>query len=158
VGAVAPGDGPALLCWDDSDAAERAVQHAARILGQGHPAIVLFVYVPTEGARGPLAGYGGPDAPIMGSTDAEGLLERGVRAAREAGLDASGLSTVADRRTSEIIAALADEHDAKLIVMGQPKRSSVGRLLLGSVARGVLGLHERPVMLVGPEQRDVLPR
>jgi nucleotide-binding universal stress UspA family protein len=85
----------------------------------------------------------------MGSGDAEALLERGVRAAREAGIDARGLTVVAERRTSEIIAALAEEHDAMLIVMGQPKRSSLGRLLLGSVAREVLGLHERSVMWVG---------
>ena len=143
-------DGPALICWDNSEAAERAIQHAARILGQSHRALVLFAYVPTEAARGPFGGVGGPDAPIMGATDAEELLERGVGAARAAGLDATGLAVVADRRTSEIIAALAEEHDAVLIVMGQPKRSQVGRLLLGSVAREVLGLHERPVMLVGP--------
>jgi nucleotide-binding universal stress UspA family protein len=152
VGDAPSGGGPALLCWDDSDAAERAIEHAGRILGQGHPAIVLFAYVPTESARGPLAGFGGPDAPIMGITDAEDLLERGVRAAREAGLDAAPLSVVAERRTSEIIAALAEDHDAVLIVMGQRKRSPLGTLLIGSVAREVLGLHERPVMLVGPDR------
>lgn len=148
--ATASGDGPALLCWDDSDAAERAIHHAGGILPKGHPAIVFFAYVPTEAARGPLAGFGGPDAPIMSVIDAESLLERGIRAARESGLDATGLSIVAERRTSDIIAALAEEHDAVLIVMGQRRRSSVGTLLLGSVAREVLGLHERPVMLVGP--------
>jgi nucleotide-binding universal stress UspA family protein len=150
---MAPGDGPALLCWDDSDAAERAIQHAARILGQGHRAMVLFAYVPTEAARGPFGGFGGPDAPIMGVTDAEDMLERGVRVAREAGLDATGLSIVAERRTSEIIAALAEEHNAMLIVMGQRKRSPLGMLLVGSVAREVLGLHERPVLLVGPDRQ-----
>jgi nucleotide-binding universal stress UspA family protein len=150
VGAAASGDGPALLCWDDSDAAQRAIQHAGGILPQGHPAIVFFAYVPTEAARGPLAGFSGPDAPIMGVTDAEHLLERGVSAARESGLDATGLSMVAERRTSEIIAALAEEHDSVLIVMGQRRRSPVGKLLLGSVAREVLELHERPVLLAGP--------
>lgn len=149
---VAPGDGPALLCWDDSEAAARAVQHAGRILGQGHPAIVVFAYVPTEAAGGPLPGLAGPDAPIMGSIDAEAVLERGVDAAREAGLDAAGRAVIAQRRTSEIISELAEEHDAVLIVMAQPKRSSLGRLLLGSVAREVLDLHERPVMLVGPRR------
>jgi nucleotide-binding universal stress UspA family protein len=151
---TAPGDGPALLCWDDSEAAVRAIQHAGRILGEGHSAIVLFAYVPTEASRGPLAGFGGPDAPIMGITDAEDVLERGVRAANEAGLAATGLSIVAERKTSEIIVALAEEHDATLIVMGQRKRSPLGTLLVGSVAREVLGLHERPVLLVGPGGSD----
>jgi nucleotide-binding universal stress UspA family protein len=152
VGDGAPGDGPALLCWDGSDAAERAIRQAARILGEGHPAIVLFAYVPTEGARGPFGGFGGPDAPIMGGIDAEDLLERGIRTAREAGLDATGLGIVAERRTSEVIAGLAEERDALLIVMGQRKRSPLGTLLIGSVAREVLGLHDRPVMLVGPDR------
>lgn len=150
MGATPSGDRPALLCWDASEAAERAIRHAGGILRRGHPAIVLFAYVPTESARGPLAGFSGPDAPIMGDGDAENLLERGVNAALESGLDATGLSMAAERRTSEIIAGLAEEHDAVLIVMGQRRRSSVGKLLLGSVAREVLGMHERPVMLVGP--------
>lgn len=150
MGATASGNRPALLCWDDSDAAERAIEHAGGILPNGHRAIVFFAYVPTEAARGPLAGFSGPDAPIMGVGDAEDLLERGVSAARDCGLDATGLSLVAERRTSELIAALAEEHDAALIVMGQRRRSAVGKLLLGSVAREVLELHERPVMLVGP--------
>ncbi len=152
MGDVSSGDGPALLCWDGSDAAAQAIQHAGRILGQGHSAIVLFAYVPTEAARGPFTGWSGPDAPIMGITDAEDLLERGVRAACEAGLETTGLSMVAERRTSEIIATLAEERDAVLIVMGQRKRSTLGTLLLGSVAREVLGLHERPVLLVGPNR------
>jgi nucleotide-binding universal stress UspA family protein len=37
-----------------------------------------------------------------------------------------------------------------LIVMGQRQRSAIGTVLLGSVARDVLGSHHRPVLLVGP--------
>jgi hypothetical protein len=83
--------GPALLCWDGSESAERAIRHAGRILTGGHAALVLLAHVPTEAARGILAGLSGPDAPIMGVTDAEDVLERGVSLEREAGFDVTGL-------------------------------------------------------------------
>lgn len=149
---------PALLCWDGSDGAASAIQHAGRILGQGHAALVVFAHVPTESSRGVLAGFSGPDAPIMGVSDAEDLLERGVRVAREAGLNATGLRIAAERRTSEILVALAEEHDAVLIVMGQRERSALGTLLLGSVAREVVNAHHRPVLLVGPGSAGPYPR
>jgi len=142
--------GPALLCWDGSDGALRAIQSAASVLGQGHRAIVFFAHVPTESARGVLGGLSGPDAPIMGIGDAEDLLERGVTAARDAGFEADGLRIAAEGKTSEIIGETAAEHDALLIVMGQRKRSALGTLVLGSVAREVLSADHRPVMLIGP--------
>lgn len=150
--------GPALLCWDGSDGAASAIRYAAQILGRGHEAIVVFAHVPTESARGILAGLSGPDAPIMPIVDAEDLLEHGVRIAREAGLDAAGMRITAESKTSDIIAALAEERDALLIVMGQRERSALGTLLLGSVARDVLRSHHRPVMLVGPGSPGIYPR
>ena len=150
--------GPALLCWDGSEGAASAIRYAAQILGRGSGAIVVFAHVPTESARGVLAGFSGPDAPIMPIVDAEDLLERGVRIARDAGLDAAGLRVTAEDKTSEIIVALAEEHNALLIVMGQRERSALGTLLLGSVARDVLNAHHRPVMLVGPGSPGVYPR
>jgi nucleotide-binding universal stress UspA family protein len=142
--------GPAVLCWDASDAAERAFAHAGGILGKDHPAVVIFVHVPTESARGVFGGFSGPDAPIMGVADAENLLERGVQAATAAGFAASGLRVAAQGKTSQAIITTADEQDAPLIVMGQKQRSGLGTLLLGSVARDVLDAVHRPVLLVGP--------
>lgn len=153
-----PSGGPALLCWDGSDGAASAIRYAAQILGRGREAIVVFAHVPTESARGVLAGFSGPDAPIMPIADAEELLERGVRIAREAGLDAAGMRVTAEGKTAEIIVGLAEERDALLIVMGQRERSALGTLLLGSVARDVLRSHHRPVMLVGPGSPGVYPR
>ena len=142
-------DGPALVCWDNSEGAGRAVAHAGTIL-PGRRAIVLFVHVPTEEARGILGGLSGPDAPVMGVSDAELVLERGVAAARAAGLDPTGVLLAADRRTSQLINASADEHDAVVIVMGQRKRSAIGKLLMGSVATEVLNSDHRPVLMVSP--------
>jgi nucleotide-binding universal stress UspA family protein len=153
-----PPGGPALLCWDGSDGAASAIRYAAQILGRGREAIVVFAHVPTESARGVLAGFSGPDAPIMAIPDADDLVDRGVQIARAAGLDAVGMRIAADGKTAAIITALAEERDAVLIVMGQRERSALGTLLLGSVARDVLDSHHRPVMLVGPGSPGVYPR
>lgn len=98
-----------------------------------------------------LAGRSGPDAPIVGLADAEGILEQGERLANQAGFDASGQRIAANRKTAEIIVAAAEEHDVALIVMGQRGRSGVKAALLGlgSVAQSVLGSYGGPVLLVG---------
>ena len=151
-------NGSMILCWDGSDGAEQAIQHAARLADAGHPAIVMFAFVPTESARGVLGGLSGPDAPIMSRPEAEELLERGVQVARAAGFEAEPLLVNAERKISRIIVNLAEENDAPLIVMGQRKRSGVGTLILGSVAREVLGSQHRPVLLVGPGSSGPYPR
>jgi nucleotide-binding universal stress UspA family protein len=144
-------EGPVLLCWDGSASAGSAIAHAARILGAGRRAIVLFTHVPTEEHRGFLAGTSGPDAPVIGLADAEDTLEEGVRVASQAGFEASGQRITADRATAEIIVATAQEHSACLIVMGQRGRSGLKAALLGlgSVAQGVLSSYGGPVLLVG---------
>lgn len=142
-------DGPLILCWDGSEAAGRAITYAARLFGPGRRAIVLLAYVPTE-KSGMLPGFSKSDAPIMGPSDAEDALERGVAVAREAGLEPEAELMVAESKTAAIIVRLAEERESPLIVMGQRKRTGLG-LLLGSVAREVLSLQHRPVMLVGPQ-------
>jgi nucleotide-binding universal stress UspA family protein len=118
----------------------------------------MFAFVPTEASRGVLGGLSGPDAPIMSGPEGEILVERGVAVARDAGFDAEPLLVKAEHKTSRIIVDLADEHNAPLIVMGQRKRSGVGTLILGSVAREVLGAQHRPVLLVGPGSSGPYPR
>jgi nucleotide-binding universal stress UspA family protein len=94
----------------------------------------------------------------MGHADAELLIDRGVRAAREAGFEADGLPVVAERKTSEIIASTAEAEGSLLITMGQRERSGIGTLVLGSVARGVLEADHRPVLLAGPSRPGIYPR
>jgi nucleotide-binding universal stress UspA family protein len=141
-----------LLCWDGSSSAGRAIAEASRILGPGRPAVVLFAHVPVEEHAGVFGGTGTPDAPIIGPADAEDLLEEGVRVARSAGFDATGVRVVAKQKTAEIIVAAAAENDAQLIVMGQRGRSGLKAALLGlgSVAQEVLRTYSGAVLLVGP--------
>jgi nucleotide-binding universal stress UspA family protein len=143
--------GPALLCWDGLDSARRAIAQAAAILRPGHPARVFFAYVPTEEANGVAGALAGIDAPTMGPSDAEALLDQGVAAARAAGFEASPQSVVADAKTADLIVAAAEELDSPAIVMGQRGRSALGAVLLGSVARDVISNSaHRPVIVVSP--------
>jgi nucleotide-binding universal stress UspA family protein len=150
--------GPVLLCWDGSDAARRAIASAGEVFDPGRTAVVFSAYVPTESARGVLGGLSGPDAPIMGPTDAEDLMAQGVTAASQAGFDATARLVVAEERTSKLIVAEAEARDCLMIVMGQRERSALGTLFLGSVAREVLEAMHRPVMLVGPGGGAPYPR
>lgn len=154
---AAPDNRPVLICWDGSEAAARAIDHAAAIVGAARRATVLFAHVPTESARGILGGFSAPDAPIMGPADAEVLMEQGLRVAREAGFEASGRPVIAESKTSEIIASTAEAEGSLLITMGQRERSGIGTLVLGSVARGVLEADHRPVLLAGPSSPGGYP-
>lgn len=149
-------DGAVLLCWDGSQSARDAIRDARTVLATNR-AIVLFAHVPTELARSVLAGTSGPDAPIMGEPDAKAIVAAGLKAAQEAGYEAIPYRVVADRKTGDIIAAVAERHSVPLIAMGQRKRSALGTLVLGSVARDVLARQHRPVLLSGPESQAFYP-
>lgn len=138
--------GPAVICYDGSEAAERAIRLSHHILRDRHPALVVFIHLPTERSLG---GLGlGPDAPIIGASDADVILERGVAIAREVGFEAEGLRVEAERQTAEVIIELAEQRDADVIVMGQRGRSGVKSALLGSVSRAVINSFHRPVLVI----------
>jgi nucleotide-binding universal stress UspA family protein len=123
--------GPLILCYDGSEPAERAIRVAPTLVGSGRDARVLCIYKPTERSLGVAQGIAG-----------------GVAIARDAGFDAQPLLVAADRRTAEIVAGTADEHDAPGIVMGTRGHSGLKTAVLGSVARDVVNAYHRPVVLV----------
>jgi nucleotide-binding universal stress UspA family protein len=88
------------------------------------------------------------DAPVLGATDAERIVEAGVAIAGDAGFEAEALLLVADRRTAELIAQTAEEPDAPAIVMGQRGMSGLKSAVLGSVSREVVDAYHRPIALV----------
>lgn len=51
-------------------------------------------------------------------------------------------------RAAEVIAAIAAKEHAELIVMGAHGHSSLGNVVLGSVATGVLARSRVPVLLI----------
>jgi nucleotide-binding universal stress UspA family protein len=113
--------GPLVLCYDGSAAAERAIRIAPVLVGRGRTARVLYAYKPTERSLGVAQGIAGGriDAPVLGETDAQEVVDRGVAIARDSGFDAEPLLMVADRRTAALIAETAEELDAPAIVMGR---------------------------------------
>jgi nucleotide-binding universal stress UspA family protein len=142
--------GPLILCYDGSAAAERAIRIAPVLVGRGRAARVLYAYKPTERSLGVAQGAAGGriDAPVLGETDAQQLVERGVAIARDAGFEAEPLLVAADRRTAELIAAQAEELDAPAVVMGQRGMSGIKSAVLGSVSRDVVNSYHRPVVIV----------
>jgi nucleotide-binding universal stress UspA family protein len=142
--------GPLILCYDGSEAAERAIRTAPVLVGRGRLARVLYAYKPTERSLGVAqAATGGRiDAPVLGEADAHEVVERGTAIARDAGFDAEPLLLVADKRTAELIADTAEELDAPAIVIGQRGMSGLKSAVLGSVSRGVVNAYHRPVVVV----------
>jgi nucleotide-binding universal stress UspA family protein len=142
--------GPFVLCFDGSQAAERAIRIAPVLVGRGRAARVLYAYKPTERSLGvaQAAAGGRIDAPVSGEADAHAVVDAGVAIAREAGFEAQALLLEADRPTAALIAATAEELDAPAIVMGQRGLSGLKSALLGSVSRDVVSAYHRPVVLV----------
>ncbi|MGN6872663.1 MAG: universal stress protein [Solirubrobacteraceae bacterium] len=141
-----PQTGPALLCWDGSEAAALAMRGAATLIEEPRPAVVVFAYLPPKAA---VAEAGAVGPPTVSDQAAEDVLESGVRTAREAGFDATGVRIASTSTAARVISDAAEQHDAGLIVLGQARRSAINRYLLGSVARDVLSAEHRPVVLVG---------
>ena len=142
--------GPLILCFDGSEAAERAIRIAPALVGRGRTARVLYAYKPTERSLGVAQGAAGGriDAPVLGEADAHAIIDRGVAIARDAGFEAEPLLLVADRRTASLVAETADELDAPAIVMGTRGMSGLKSAVLGSVSREVVNAYHRPVVLV----------
>jgi nucleotide-binding universal stress UspA family protein len=142
--------GPLVLCYDGSDAAERAIRIAPVLVGRGRTARVLYAYKPTERSLGVAQGITGGriDAPVHGEADAHDIVDRGVAIARDAGFEAEPLLVEADRRTAALVAETAEELDAPAIVMGTRGLSGLKGAVLGSVAREVVNAYHRPVVLV----------
>lgn len=142
--------GPFVLCFDGSEAAEHAIRTAAALVGRGRAARVLYAYKPTEASLGIAQAVTGGriDAPVSGEADAYDIVEAGVVVARDAGFEAEPLLVAADRPTAELIAATAEELDAPAIIMGQRGLSGLKSMVLGSVSRDVVNAYRGPVVLV----------
>jgi nucleotide-binding universal stress UspA family protein len=142
--------GPLVLCYDGSEAAERAIRVAPALVGGSRQARVLYVYKATEKSLGVAQALTGGriDAPVSGEPDASDVVDAGVRIAREAGFEAEPLLIAADKAVGEHIAETADELDAPGIVMGQRGMSGLKSALLGSVSRDVVNAQHRPVVVV----------
>jgi nucleotide-binding universal stress UspA family protein len=134
--------GTILLAVDGSPHADRAVDLARTVASSGGDEI-LVVHV-TEMLVGRAPG------PVELDGDRE-AIERAKQHAKE--LEAAGVPARVELvraqagHVAKVIAELASERDAGLIVMGSRGRTDLAALVLGSVAHKVLHLSDRPVLI-----------
>jgi nucleotide-binding universal stress UspA family protein len=144
-----------LACYDGSDAAKRAIGAAHDLLGDVELTVVHVWDVPAGlFVPDPFGGMESWTAAQVSELDtvirerAGRLLSEGVTAATEAGFKAQGRLEQTTGSAWRTIVEVADELDAKLIVLGSHGRSGVESALLGSVSTAVMHHAKRPVLVV----------
>ncbi|MHB1590593.1 MAG: universal stress protein [Sulfuricella sp.] len=139
-----------LVPVDGSDVSRNALAHAAKLAGESH-AELRVIYVVDEAQAGEVGEVSDHDALTLA------MLQRGEQILKQAREDA--MKSGAEPGSTELIhlksgwvasAILEDARGwgADLIVIGSHGRRGFSRLLLGSVAEGVMHSAETPVLLV----------
>ncbi len=140
--------GPVLVAYDGSDLAEHAIRRAGQELAHGRSALVLCVWQPADVGFVPV---GGQRFDALDATDvkdaAEKTAARGASIAAEAGFRSESLAVEA-APTWKGIVAVAEERQARLIVLGSHRRTGVIGHLLGSVTSAVVAHSSIPVLVI----------
>lgn len=133
--------GVLVVGYDGSECASAALRAAAEVArGMGDRIVVGFGYDP-----------GGPGEEYTATRDAirkvgERVTAEALEQAKPEGVEVE-VALVAERPTEALI-ALADQHDARAIVVGSFGEHPIKGALLGSVPHKLLHLSERPVLVV----------
>jgi nucleotide-binding universal stress UspA family protein len=158
-------DGPILIAFDGSGAAQRAVADAARLLA---PRAALVVTVWESGLAYAMADVR-PDGMIATPalepevamnvdrevrSQAARVAGEGAELARSLGLDAEPLAVPDERDVPETILNLAREHRAAAIVVGSRGLSGLRARLEGSTTKGLLKHASCPVIVVHEPRED----
>jgi nucleotide-binding universal stress UspA family protein len=150
--------------YDGSAAADLAIAEAGALLKTPR-ALVAAVWEAGAGYEAvdiPTTSLGMPAAPIDVRTAqeidrslyerAQRLAEQGAERARAAGFEAEGIAVADDVTVHETLSRLADERDARAIVVGHRGHGRLTQMLLGSTARELVRTSRRPVLVVrGPD-------
>ena len=130
-----------LVPVDGSDCASNAVDHAIALAEQFGAAVTLLTVVNERQLENPESRSHERDA-------ATALVTEAAERVRQA--DVVAETAVEVGTPTEEIVATADELQADLVVMGTHGRSGMERLLIGSVADGVIRRSTIPVLAVPP--------
>lgn len=151
-------EGPALLAYDGSDNAKRAIAVAGELFGPRR-ALVLHLWESWVAEAPALAGAStsvhgmAAELDTIAGEQSEGRTAEGVELAAEAGFDAEGLSVEASGPIWKSVLDTADRHDCAAIVIGSRGLTGISRML-GSVSNGVVHHSRRPVLVVpGEDER-----
>src|SRR5215213_390726 len=146
-------DGPLLLCYEGSEDAKHAIEHAGRVLG-GRDALVVTVWQPTP-ALGSSASVGAADSTVdfvevdrAAAHLGERVARDGVRIAQQAGLDAKPVAVEATGPVWKTIVEIADRHDAAIIVMGSRGLTGLRPMLQRSVSSAIVHHADRPTLII----------
>ena len=144
-----------LLCYDGSEDARAAINHAGELLG-GQPTTVLTVWEPfievlTRTSYG--IGYMGEmlnmeEIDAANSGGAQRRAEEGSELARQAGLDAQPRICAQQTTIADAILEQANELHATVIVVGSRGLTGIKSMLLGSVSHRLIQHADRAVLVV----------
>ena len=137
-----------LVAVDGSDAAQRAAQRAADLARlAGAQLLVLTVVRPPEGWWGL---EGSPPTPEAFSTAVAAgrkeVLDKVMSSLDTAGIEVRTLEEIGEPAT--VIAAVAGQESADVLVVGRRGAGLVERLMIGSVADRLAHTSPCPVMIV----------
>lgn len=144
---------PMVACTDFSPGARLVVDAAQSLSGRlGVPLIVVHAYtVPAltspDGSLVPTAEHAAEAASV-----AQSALDAELRRLSGASTDISGVLRFG--LAADEIVAVAKEVGATMIVVGSHNRSTLGKLLLGSVSERVLHHAPCPVLVVPAAKQD----
>ena len=130
---------PVLVAYDGSDAARRAIQKTAELLGSRR-AVVLTVWKPGLSVD--------EVSDTQGQARAERIAEEGDELAQSLGLQAETLAVAAKGTVAETIIERARERDVAAIIVGSRGLSGIRARLEGSVSMAVLKESPSPVLIV----------
>lgn len=136
--------GALVVGYDGSDCAQAALEAAIDLAAAtGDRIVIAFGYEP--GGYGEEHGAHREEVRKFGERVTGPALERAAAAGVEA-----ALALVPERPTDALI-SLAEEHDARAIVVGSYGESPIRGAILGSTPHKLLHLSERPVLVVPVE-------
>lgn len=134
-----------LVPYDGSTQATRALDEASALFPDA-TIVVLHVIDPGEATYS--GGEAGPYFPDGWYDTAVDTAERHLETAREHLSDRSVETHHEVGRPAQTIVEFVDDEDVDYVVVGSHGRTGVARLLLGSVAEGVVRRSAVPVMVV----------
>jgi nucleotide-binding universal stress UspA family protein len=160
-------EGPVLIAYDGSPAAQQAVLDSARLFGSCE-VLVVTVWeegLAYEGAGAVMPTDAGSIAPLVDPRvarevddathqHAERVVEEGVALAKSHGLDAEALAVADEADVARTLLDLIDQRQAAAIVVGSRGLRGLRARLEGSTSRTLLKHAKCPVLVVhAPEDR-----
>ena len=136
-----------IVGYDGSECAKAAVRTALEVgRAYGEPVTIAFAY-----DLSPVAGELHDYHAALKDLATKRLTE-GKEFAHQAGGEVEAV--IVERAPAEALVKLADERDARMLVVGTRGESPIKGALLGSTAHKLLHLADRPVLVVPVDRTD----